>query len=74
MTLTQLKNVAFGIVSLVVAVTSETGFMNLVPDRYKHYIAAAAFIAMWIKGHWNLFINPNGTPAQVAYDGKAVSQ
>lgn len=41
--------------------------LNLFPPKYAHAITLAALSAMWLRSHWNLLVNPDGTPASVAY-------
>ena len=67
MTKTQILNVLYAIVCAVAVLGAETDTIPFMPDAWKHYVAAAAVIAMWLKSHWNLFINPNGTPAAEPY-------
>jgi hypothetical protein len=64
---TQLLNGVFGIVCAVASLSAETDMMPLLPDKWKHYVSGAAVVALWIKGHWNYWTNPNGTPATTAY-------
>lgn len=37
------------------------------PPRFKPYVVAIIVVAMWIKSHRNYFVNPDGTPASIAY-------
>ncbi len=41
--------------------------LDVVPLRWKPYVAAALAAAAWLQAHRNLFVNPDGTPARVAY-------
>lgn len=66
-TKTQVLNLAYAIICAVAVLGSETSTVPFLPDAWKHYIAAAAVLALWLKGHWNLFINPDGTPAAAPY-------
>jgi len=67
MTKTQILNMLYAIVCAVAALGAETDSIPFVPDSWKHNVTAAAVAALWLKSHWNLFINPNGTPAAEPY-------
>lgn len=71
---TQLLNVLYAIVCGVAALGAETDSIPFVPDRWKHYVAAASMAALWLKSHWNFSVNPNGTPASQPYAGTAEGQ
>jgi len=73
MTKTQILNLIYGIVCALAALGSETGTLPL-PDAWKHKITMAALAALWLKGHWNYFTNPDGTSARVAYDAPLQSE
>ena len=51
MTKTQLLNAVYAIVCAVAALGAETDMIPFLPDAWKHYVAAAAVIAMWLKSH-----------------------
>lgn len=44
--------------------------VDIFPKDKRPYILGAVAAALWIKSHRNLFINPDGTPAQTSYDPK----
>ncbi len=67
MTRTQILNVLYAVVCAVAALGAETDTIPFLPDAWKHYVTVAAVVALWLKSHWNLFINPNGTPAAQPY-------
>lgn len=69
LTLTQWANHVYYALCLIAALWAALppSAMDLLPPNWKPYVAAAAGAAVWIKGHWNLFINPNGTPASEAW-------
>jgi len=66
-TKTQVFNFIYAIVCAVAALGAETDTIPFLPEAWRHYVTAAAVVAMWLKSHWNLFINPNGTPATEPY-------
>ncbi len=66
-TKTQIVNAAYAVVCGVAALGAETDSIPLLPDRWKHYVAAAGIAALWLKSHWNFSVNPNGTPASQPY-------
>jgi hypothetical protein len=41
--------------------------LDVVPSKYKPWVAMATGGLYWINSHRNLFINPNGTPAEQAW-------
>lgn len=55
---------AFAIGSELLA---DPNFVGAFPPRYAHAVAIAALIAMVSKSRKNLSINPDGTPATIAY-------
>ncbi len=69
LTKTQVMNAAYAIVCGVAALGAETDSIPFVPDKWKHYVAAASMVALWLKSHWNFSVNPNGTPASQPYAG-----
>lgn len=56
------NNIAFAIVCAVVALSQETEFVSVIPAKYKHYVTLVAFFAVWLKSHWNYFVDPQGNP------------
>ncbi len=72
MTRTQITTFLYALVCAIAALGAETGTLP-VPESWKHYIAAAAVVAVWLKSHWNLFVNPDGTPASKPYEKSAIS-
>ncbi len=73
-TKTQIVNVAYAIVCGVAALGAETDSIPLLPDKWKHYVAAAGIAALWLKSHWNFSVNPNGTPASQPYTAPVEGQ
>ena len=67
MSKTQIINTVYGLICLVAALGAELGEIPFLPPRAKHYVAGASVVALWLKGHWNLFINPDGSPAAASY-------
>ena len=67
MTLTQFFNILYNLVCVVALFGSETEFLSIVPHQWHHQVAAVCGLAILIKSHWNLFINPNGSPAALPY-------
>ena len=49
-----------GILTVLATIPDEV--LVLVPAKYKPYVVAAGVIAMWIKGHINLFTMPPSEP------------
>lgn len=41
--------------------------INVLPTQAKPYIVLIAGLLMAIKSNWNFQVNPDGTPAKVAY-------
>lgn len=74
MTLTQLINLIYNIVCFLAAVGSEvaadSSLQAVIPAKYLHIIAMVSIVAAIIKGHWNLWINPDGTKAVAPYQPK----
>ncbi len=73
-TKTQIVNVAYAVVCGVAALGAETDSIPLLPDKWKHYVAAAGIAALWLKSHWNFSVNPNGTPASQPYSASVEGQ
>lgn len=65
--MTKFLNHLYYAVCLLVAMLSELP-LDVLPENWKHKIAVVAVMAAWVKGHWNLFVNPNGTPAETAWE------
>lgn len=59
--------VNFCMVSVAVLAAMPTHIVDFVPPKYKEYVVGAVGIAIWVNSHRNLFVNPDGTPASVAY-------
>lgn len=55
-----ISNIIFAIICAVVALSQETGFLQVLPDSWKHYVTLVAFGAMWLKSHWNYFVDSQG--------------
>lgn len=53
------------LVGLLSAIPDEV--VTILPPKVKPYVGTAVIVAAWIKGHKNLFVNPDGTPAFVAW-------
>lgn len=66
-TKTPIIHVLYALVCAVAVLGSETNMLPFVPDAWKHYVAGAGVAALWLKGHWNYFVNPDGTPAAAPY-------
>jgi hypothetical protein len=60
-----LYNLFFGLVALLAALPREV--LDVLPAAWKPGLVAASVIALYIKSHWNLWVNPDGTPAQTPY-------
>jgi flagellar motor component MotA len=64
---TKILNLLYYFVCLIVALgselTSDGTLASFIPAKYAHMIMLAVLGAAWIKSHWNLFINPDGTKA-----------
>jgi hypothetical protein len=73
-TKTQLVNAAYAVVCGVAALGAETDSIPCVPEKWKHHVAAASIVALWLKSHWNFSVNPNGTPASQPYAGAVDGQ
>ncbi len=66
---TVIENFLYYVVCVIVAMvaTFPPNWANFIPAGVKPYVLGAVLIATWLKSHWNLFINPNGTPAETAW-------
>lgn len=67
MTLTQLWNHIVYLACALGMVLAMPGVVNLIPPKYQPIVGMLSAGVAWIKGHENLAINPDGTPASVAY-------
>lgn len=67
-----IKNHLVGICCLLVAAASEMPpeIMAVLPPHWRHRVTIVALVILWLKSHWNLFINPDSTPAAVGYVNK----
>jgi len=65
MTPTVFFNHVYYAVCLIVAIvaTLPTDWSSLVPPQIKPYVVGGVLAAAWLKAHWNLFTNPDGTDA-----------
>ncbi len=65
-TTTQILNNLYSLVCVLCAVWAEMppAALDVLPAPWKHYVTVGAMAAMWIKGHYNLFITPNGAKLQ----------
>ena len=65
-TTTQILNNLYSLVCVLCAVWAEMppAALDVLPAPWKHYVTVGAMAAMWIKGHYNLFISPNGAKLQ----------
>lgn len=70
MTTTQIVNHIYYFVCLLAAVLSALP-IDLIPAELKPYIVTVSAVLMWIKSHWNLIVNPDGTPAEAPYIKKS---
>lgn len=62
------NHIYYLICSLAVLIsTIPQEFLDVLPPKYKHIVGIVAALLMWIKSHWNLFVNPDGTPAAASY-------
>ena len=59
-------NLAFAALALMAALPTE--ILAVIPERYKPYVIAASALALWLKSHRNLFVNPDGSAAQSAWE------
>jgi len=50
-------NSVYNIVCIIASLGAETKLLPI-PEAYKHYVSAIAMLAMWLKSHWNLFVDP----------------
>jgi len=68
--MTEVLNHVYYLVCLVVALfaTIPPTAFDFLPASWKPYIIGVVVAAAWVKSHWNLFINPDGTSARTAYD------
>lgn len=53
------------VVGLLAAIPVDV--LDVLPAKWKPYVAGAVGAAMWVKAHRNLFVNPDGTPALSAW-------
>lgn len=69
--MTKILNILYYVVCAVALLGSELlsdgTLSQFIPKGWEHIIAVAAAAAMWLKSHWNLFTNPDGTPATTPY-------
>ena len=65
-TRTQILNQLYNLLCVLCAVWAEMppAALDVLPPKIKHYVTVGAMAAMWIKGHYNLFITPTGQPLQ----------
>jgi hypothetical protein len=72
MTWTQVKNAIYYGICLIVAIYAAIpqGSLQFIPVSWRPYVEGAVTVAAWVKSNWNLFINPDGSPAKVSYGGK----
>jgi len=45
----------------------------VIPANWRPWLLAVGAGCFWVKSHANLFVNPDGTPASVAYTKAPVS-
>lgn len=71
MTVTQVLNHVYSIACLIVAIGAELLgdplVSGLLPHQVAHVLAVASVLALAVKNHKNLFINPDGTDAAKPY-------
>lgn len=67
--MTKIVNHVYYLICLLIAVYAAlpASAIEILPTKWKPYLVGAALAAGWLKSHWNLFINPDGTPARTAY-------
>ncbi len=65
-TSTQILNQLYNLLCVLCAVWAEMppAALDVLPAPWKHYVTVGAMAAMWIKGHRNLFITPDGAKLQ----------
>ena len=59
----------FGILTLL-STPLPPEVLDVLPTKWKSAIGVISVLAMYIRGHMNLFINPDGTPAQSTWTPK----
>jgi hypothetical protein len=69
MTITVAFNHVYSLVCVLCAIFAALPptVIDVLPTQVKPYIVGIAGAALWLKSHWNLFVNPDGTPVSVAY-------
>ena len=69
MTRTQLLNNLYNVVCILCGIFAALPptVVDVLPTQVKPYIVGIAGVALWLKSHWNLFVNPDGTSATTAY-------
>lgn len=70
--LTTLWNLTCFVAAFGSEVMADPQMMGLFPPKYAHVITMVALVAMWLRGHWNILVNADGTPSTVAYVPPAV--
>jgi hypothetical protein len=58
-------NVVLTIATIITAIPQDV--WDVVPSRYKPWAAMVTGGLYWVNSHRNLFVNPNGTPAEQAW-------
>ena len=66
------KNSIYNIVCIACAVFAALppGVVNVLPTQVKPYIVGIAGALLWLKSHWNIFVQPNGNPLPAAMAAK----
>jgi hypothetical protein len=69
MTTTQIVNHVYYAVCAIVAIAAALppSVLDFIPAAAKPWMIGFVSVAAWLKSHWNLFVNPDGTPAVVGY-------
>ena len=67
--MTKAFNHALYFVFLLAAVSNAlpAGSLDIFPVKWRPVVAGILGAACWVKGHRNLFVNPDGTAAETAW-------
>ena len=58
---------ALALAAIAAEILADPQILGLFPPKYAHAIAVVALIGLKIRSMKNLSINPDGTPANIAY-------
>jgi len=56
---TQILNFLYALTCAVVALGAEVNTLPM-PASWRHTTVVAAIWALWLKSHWNFFVDPSG--------------